>query len=260
VVDGLARTRDVIALLEQRGIASTWGVVGGCCCASLDELRDRAPRAFPMVSGRLDAALRARPDSEWQILFCPEMVDAIAGSNVIEVGSHGFLHLVPNGVPAAVLRDDVAASVEVLRARTGKDVQSFIPPQNYHWPDEAFAGTGIEYVRHTPVVLGYPYSDPRSPAKFARLFNDFVRPVPHGGVAKLLFLRIDRGARLWNAQLQLIRRLIEAGDGAVYCFSHPHNLDSDEVLARFTELCDVLAQARDKGELRFRRFFRELRH
>ena len=160
-----------------------------------------------------------------------------------------------------VLQSDVAASVARLRG-LGRDVDSFIPPQNYFWPDEAFVGTGIRYVRHTPHVCGYAYSDPRRPAKFVRLWNDLVSPVSYADAreppVRLLFLRIDRGARLWERQLRMIRRLLTSGAGSLYCFSHPHNLDSAPLVHRFTQLCEAVGEAATAGTLTFCKFFRQL--
>jgi peptidoglycan/xylan/chitin deacetylase (PgdA/CDA1 family) len=261
VVSGLEQTANVMRVLRQRGIPSTWGVVGACCYSNLEELRAAAPRAFAAVEEQLQVLARKR-DSYLEVLFCRGAVDSIAQSSVIELASHGFVHLTPVGMETRVLQDDVVASARVLRKLGGKEVESFIPPQNYHWPDEAFAGSGIRYIRHTPSVFGHPYSDPRTPAKFARLWNDFIHPVRYassqGDGARLLFLRIDRGERLWNVQLALIRRLLNSGRGSLYLFSHPHNLDTPLVVGRFAQLCDLIAASRDRGAVQFTKFVREL--
>ena len=261
VVAGLSQTERVIDILNQSAIPSTWGVVGGCCSHSLAELRDIAPQAYDAVATPLETLSRYR-SSYSDVLFCRDVVRAIARSSLIELASHGFLHLTPSGLSPAILQADVAASARVLRQVSGKSIESFIPPQNYHWPDEAFAGSGIRYVRHTPSVFGYPYSDARKPAKFARLWNDFIHPVEYhnsrGESARLLFLRIDRGELLWNAQLALIRRLLTSASGSLYCYSHLHNLDTPLALRRFAQLCDVVGAARDRGRLEFCGFFRDL--
>lgn len=261
VLGGLEQTDSVIQVLEQRRIPSTWGVVGGCCCDSLDEVRERATAIFAIVEKKL-RLLRERRPAFARLLFCRRTVERIAGSAPIDVGSHGFMHLVPTGLDERVLQQDIVASTRALREIRGADIQSFIPPQNYVWPDSAFAGTGIRYVRHTPRIFGYEYSDPSAPAKLSRLWNDLWRPVDHrgsrGDPAKLLFLRIDRGARIWEAQLRLIRRLFVQGTGAIDLFTHPHNLDAPSVVHRFTQLCDLVAESRDRGKLSFRKFVREL--
>lgn len=257
VVRGLERTPQILAAL--RSIPSTWGVVAGCCAASLEELQARAPDAFHVVEPQL-AALAQRRRAYRDVLFCADVVRAIGRAADVELASHGFLHLLPAGVPTVVLRSDVAASVVSLRG-IASNLDSFIPPQNYDWPDEALIGTGIRYVRHTPVVCGYAYSDPRRAAKFARLWNDLVSPVSHGGSehpARLLFLRIDRGARLWERQLRLIRRLLSSEVGSLYLFSHPHNLDAAHLVRRFTQLCEVIGEAAAAGRLTFSKFFRQL--
>jgi peptidoglycan/xylan/chitin deacetylase (PgdA/CDA1 family) len=261
VVDGLACTGDVIETLRRNALPSTWGIVGACGCNSLEQLRAAAPEAFNVVQGQLAALSQRRPAYE-EVLFCPSVVQRIAGCESIELGSHGFLHLTPGGVPVPVLRDDVCASTRMLGSVSGKPVTSFIPPQNYFWPDDAFAGSGIRYIRHTPWVLGFSYSDPGVPAKFARLWNDFVWPVAesdaHGNQARLLFLRIDRGASLWDAQLRQIRHLLAGAQGSLHCFSHPHNLDTPAIVRRLAQLCELVGEARDRGRLRFGHFFREL--
>jgi len=261
VVSGLEQTANVMEVLRERAIPSTWGVVGACCYSSLEELREAAPRAFAAVEQQVQALARNR-GSYLEVLFCRDAVGSIAQSTVIELASHGFVHLTPVGMDTGILRDDVVASAHVLRKLGGKEVVSFIPPQNYHWPDEAFAGSGIRYIRHTPSVFGHPYSDPRIPAKFARLWNDFIYPVRHASGrtddARLLFLRIDRGERLWNAQMALIRRLLNSARGSLYLFSHPHNLDTPLIVERFAQLCDLIASSRDRGALQFTRFVREL--
>jgi peptidoglycan/xylan/chitin deacetylase (PgdA/CDA1 family) len=263
VLDGHQHVPAVIETLDRHQLQSTWGVVGACCCTSLEELQSRAPHAFPTVAPRITNLVHRRPAYR-EALFCPDTVRAIERAPKIELGSHGFVHIVPNGLSPVVLRDDVAASVSVLREMTGREVRSFIPPQNYVWPDQAFDCTGIRFIRHTPSVCGFPYCDPRVPAKLSRLWNDFIRPVAHvqepGGPnpARLLFLRIDRGRRLWRMQLDMIRALLRSGSGSLYCFSHPHNLDSAVVLERFGEFCEVIANAREQGRLTNGRFVRLL--
>ncbi|HEY4365967.1 MAG TPA: polysaccharide deacetylase family protein [Steroidobacteraceae bacterium] len=261
VVAGLEQSGKVLEVLRAAGIPTTWGIVGGCCHRSLQTLQQAAPEAYALVEAQLDELVKRRRDYA-SVLFCPETVVDISREPGIEVGSHGFLHLVPNAVPARVLRSDVAASVEALRATCGVTVASFIPPQNYDWPDAAFADTGIRYVRHTPMLFGHPYSSPAVGAKFARLWNDLIVPVEHRNgadrSARMFFLRLDRGAALWNGQLRMLRELIAVGQGCVFCYSHPHNLDTPVAIARFAQLCDVVATAKERDQLDFRRFFREL--
>jgi peptidoglycan/xylan/chitin deacetylase (PgdA/CDA1 family) len=257
VVGGLEHTPQI--LLALTGIPSTWGVVAGCCAESVDELQARVPAAFHLVGPQL-AALAQRRRAYREVLFCADAVRTIGRSAGVELASHGFLHLLPAGVPTAVLRSDVTASVAALRGLAGS-IESFIPPQNYEWPDEALVGTGIRYVRHTPIVCGYAYSDPRKAAKLARLWNDLVKPVSYGDgerPVRLLFLRIDRGARLWERQLRMIRRLLSSRAGSLYCFSHPHNLGSAPLVCRFAQLCEAVGEAAAAGRLTFGRFFRQL--
>jgi peptidoglycan/xylan/chitin deacetylase (PgdA/CDA1 family) len=261
VLKGLEQTPAILAALARSGIPSTWGVVGACCAGSIEELRERAPAAFSAVGLQL-ATLTQRRHACREVLFCRDAVAAIAQSAQVELASHGFLHLVPTMLPLAVLQSDVAASVASLRTFCAGALESFIPPQNYHWPDEAFVGSSMRYVRHTPSVGGYEYSDPRKPAKVLRLWNDLVRPVGYanrdGESAWLLFLRIDRGARLWEAQLRLIRRLLVCSEGSLYCFTHPHNLDSAVLVRRFGQLCEAIGEAAGRGAVTFTRFFRKL--
>jgi hypothetical protein len=157
---------------------------------------------------------------------------------------------------------DVLASVKAVRATTGRDALSFIPPQNFEWPEEAFRGSGIRFIRHTPTVFGCPYSDSGTLAKLSRLWNDFVLPKSHYGTngrdAKLLFLRIDRGALLWNTQKLLMRRLLASGERALFFFSHPHNIDSTSMLGRFEEFCEIIATARQRSGVTFAPFAKEL--
>jgi peptidoglycan/xylan/chitin deacetylase (PgdA/CDA1 family) len=261
VVAGLEHTPAVLDVLERTRLVSLWGVVGACCHQSLDELRARAPRAYATVEPRLRALAAHRPGFE-RALFCRDVVTRIARHQHIELGSHGFLHLIPQGLDVAVLREDVCASTATLRELAGRAIESFIPPQNYRWPDAAFEGSGIRFVRHTPSVFNYEYSDPRVPAKFARLWNDFVAPVGHrdvhGAPAQLVFLRIDRGARLWDTQMRLFERLLRRRGGSLFCFTHPHNLDSPEILRRFAQFCELVAAARDRGDISFGGFAREI--
>jgi len=260
VVRGLEQTPAILAALARHAIPSTWGVVGACCAESLDELQQRAPAAYAAVEQQL-AALVNRGGTYREVLFCQDTVVAIGRSVRVELASHGFVHLVPGALPLSVLQSDVAASIACLRPLCDGALESFVPPQNYRWPDEAFAGSGMRYVRHTPRVGGYAYSDPHRRAKFARLWNDLVRPVNHGECgrsARLLFLRIDRGRRLWEAQLRLIRRLLAADSGSLYCFSHPHNLDSRPLVHRFDQLCEAVGDAASRGAVTFCKFFHEL--
>ncbi len=260
VVAGLAQTPQILAVLARNRIPSTWGVVAACCASSVEELRGNAPTAFRVVEGQL-VALAARRRSYGEALFCADAVATISRTAGVTLASHGFLHLLPVGVATSVLQSDVATSVTRLRG-LGGDVDSFIPPQNYYWPDEAFVGTSIRYVRHTPHICGYAYSDPRRPAKFARLWNDLVSPVSYADArerpVRLLFLRFDRGRRVWERQLGMIRRLLGAGDGSLYCFSHPHNLDSAPLVRRFMQLCEAVGEAANAGRLNFCKFFRQL--
>jgi peptidoglycan/xylan/chitin deacetylase (PgdA/CDA1 family) len=260
VAAGLEHTPAVIGALTRYAIPSTWGVVAACSAESVEELAAQAPDAFRVVEPQL-ATLASRRRDYRRVLFCPQAVTTISRAAGVELASHGLLHLLPGGIAVPVLRSDVAASVARLRT-TGAAVESFIPPQNYHWPDEALTGMGIRYVRHTPKVFGFAYSDPRPPAKIARLWNDLIRPVSYRGGrehnVRLLFLRIDRGAGAWERQLRLIRQLLGAGAGSLYCFSHPHNLDSTTLVRRFTQLCEAVRDAAAAGSLTFGKFFRQL--
>jgi|SRR5437588_3618967 len=260
VVAGLAQTPQILAALARNRIPSTWGVVAACCASSVEDLRANAPTAFRVVEGRL-VALAARRGSYAEALFCADAVATISRAAGVTLASHGFLHLLPVGVATSVLQSDVATSVTCLRG-FGSDVDSFIPPQNFYWPDEAFVGTSIRYVRHTPHVCGYAYSDPRRTAKFARLWNDLVSPVSYADAGehpvRLLFLRVDRGRRLWERQLGMIRRLLSSGAGSLYCFSHPHNLSSTPLVHRFAQLCEAVGEAAIAGRLTFCKFFRQL--
>ncbi len=257
---GLDRCGNVVDVLQRAGIPSTWGIVGGCCCRSLEELRERSAQGYNVVATQLEKLKSRRPEYA-SLLFCPDAMKPIIGSPLIEIGSHGFMHLVPTHLPVTLLQADIVASVRVLRELTGKAIESFIPPQNYRWPDGAFSQSGIKYIRHTPTVFGHSYSAPDTAAKFARLWNDFVAPVDHsepsGQNARLLFLRIDRGRMFWKRQLRMLRSLLGAGRGSVYCFTHPHNLDTPAIIARFAEFCDVVAEYRAEGKLVFRKFLRE---
>lgn len=248
----------IVETLRRAGIPSTWGIVGACCFDRIDELAAIGPSAFATVQPRL-ADVRARADHR-ALLFAPDLVAAIAASELIEVGSHGFMHLVPDGVPIEILHEDVAASVSVLERAVGRPIRSFIPPQNYHWPDAAFSGTSVTRVRHTPRVWGIPYSAPRRAAKVARLWNDFARPATHrdasGTRAQLVFLRTDRGPAAWRTQLRMLRRRLARNAGALACYTHPHNLYSPVHLQRFAELCDVIAEARARQTVSFGPFVR----
>jgi peptidoglycan/xylan/chitin deacetylase (PgdA/CDA1 family) len=261
VLAGLDHTPEVLDVLSRTRLPSLWGVVGACCHSSLEELAAVAPRAYAKVEPSLRAMAAHRPQYA-RALFCPDTVERIARHEFIELASHGFLHLTPRSADADVLREDVAASTAKLGAISGRHIESFIPPENYDWPDAAFSGSGIRFVRHTPSVFAYSYSDPRVPAKFARLWNDFVAPVAHrdeqGRPARLLFLRLDRGARLWDAQLRLFERLLRKRGASLFCFTHPHNLDSPVAVRRFAQFCELVATARDRGDVTFRGFAREI--
>jgi peptidoglycan/xylan/chitin deacetylase (PgdA/CDA1 family) len=261
VLGGLEQSNRVADLLAARGIPSTWGVVGACCLESLQGLGEAAPGVFASLAEPL-RELSERRKSYTEVLFCRAHIAAIARAPLIEVGSHGFMHLLPMGLPTSLLRDDVIASVQTLRVTTGREIVSFIPPQNYHWPDEAFRRTGIRYVRHSPTVLGYSYSDPRIPAKLSRLWNDLIRPSRYARKvaerSRLVFLRVDRGGAVWKSQLLMLQGLLTRGAGSVFCFTHPHNLDTPLRVQRFAQFCDQVAELRERGRLSFRNFAREL--
>jgi glycosyltransferase involved in cell wall biosynthesis/peptidoglycan/xylan/chitin deacetylase (PgdA/CDA1 family) len=261
VIEGNAHVMEVIQLLGRLGLQSTWGVVGACSYADIGQLRDRAPRSFQAIEGRLKALSGRRADY-LQALFCPGTVEAISRAAHIELGSHGFLHLEASQNPPATLQEDVIASVRALRQISGKAVQSFIPPRNFYWPDEVFSETQIKYVRHAPRILGRTYSDIRTPARLARLWNDFIRPTraesSMGEAALLIYLRLDRGASLWNSQLRLLRRLLHAGSGMLYCYTHPHNLDTRAAIWRLQELCELVGEYRERNKLICPPFAREV--
>jgi len=260
-IDGTERTLEVVDVLERGRVPSTWAVVGGCCCTSLDELQRRAPRPFAAVQPQLERLQRSRRDYE-RILFCPSVVQALAQRDLIEVGSHGFLHLIPAGLDTAVLQEDVAASVKLLQESYGRRVLSFVPPQNYFWPREAFAQTPIRYVRHSPIVYGRPYSARGLVVKLLRMGNDVLRPTRHpirsGEHAALVFLRIDRGSGMWRVQLKTLRDAFRRMTGTVYCFTHPHNFHSSAAVRRLAELCDLVQEYRERRALEFRPFARDL--
>jgi peptidoglycan/xylan/chitin deacetylase (PgdA/CDA1 family) len=261
VVGGRILTERVLSLLERYSIPSVWGIVGACCASNLDSLRNAAPAAYQCVAADLEDLRRIRPGYA-EVLFCPDLVRRIASSPLVEIGSHGFLHLYPLGLDPEVLRSDVQASVEALRSATGRNAVSFIPPQNFEWPEAAFEGSGIRFIRHTPSVLGFAYSDARAPAKLSRLWNDFVLPTSQRGSdgrdAKLLFLRLDRGDALWRAQKMLMRRLLASGRRTIFFYSHPHNLDTPALLQRFEEFCEIIATARERDGLAFAPFAKEV--
>lgn len=260
VKGGLQQIGNIVEALQVSHVSSTWGIVGGCCCSSLDDLFDAAPQVYQVVKRDLQAVASRRDLSG--ALFCNDVVKEIAKSPYIEVGSHSFFHLVPTQLEHWILRDDVAASIKAISGSTGKQVSSFIPPQNYYWPDEAFAATTIRYVRHTPSIFGYEYSQPCTGAKLSRLWNDLVAPAGYR-VGKqdnvyLFFLRVDRGSYVWQAQVQMFRRLLKTATGSVFCYIHPHNLDKPLFVQRFKDFCAIVADAREKGMLSFCNFFREL--
>jgi hypothetical protein len=58
--------------------------------------------------------------------------------------------------------------------------------------------------------------------------------------------------------VRLLQRILSGGSGSVFCYSHPHNLDSTLILQRFADLCDLVAEYRELGRVRFRKFIREL--
>src|SRR5262249_49741931 len=104
VVRGVALSPEVVEVLARHRIPSTWGVVGGCSCNDVDELRVMAPRAFAAVQSDLDelCAHRRRPS---EVLFGRRTVEMIGRQDYIDLGSHGFLHLIPAGMPTDVLRE-----------------------------------------------------------------------------------------------------------------------------------------------------------
>ena len=145
---------------------------------------------------------------------------------------------------------------------SGKTVRSFIAPRNFYWPDEVFSETQIKYVRHAPRILGQRYSDVRIPARLARLWNDFILPTKaegsNGAAALLIYLRLDRGASLWNSQMRLLRQLLTSGSGVLYCYTHPHNLDTPQSISRLQELCEIVGECRERGKLVCPPFAREV--
>ena len=56
VVEGNGHVAEVIQLLGRLGMQSTWGVVGACCYADIEELRQSAPRSFHAVDSRIRRA------------------------------------------------------------------------------------------------------------------------------------------------------------------------------------------------------------
>ena len=261
VIEGNGHVAEVIQLLGRLGMQSTWGVVGACCYADIEELRQSAPRSFHAVGSQLSALVARRADYS-QALFCRGTVEAIARAAHIELASHGFLHLVAPKNSLATLQEDVAASVRALGQFSRETVRSFIAPRNFYWPDEAFSKTQIKYVRHAPRILGQSYSDVNIPARLARLWNDFILPTKtessNGTAALLIYLRLDRGASLWSSQLRLLRRLLTSGSGLLYCYTHPHNLDTPHSISRLQELCELVGECRERGKLVCPPFAREV--
>ena len=261
VVEGNGHVAEVIQLLGRLGMQSTWGVVGACCCGDIDEVRQSAPRPFRAVAGQLNELASRRSDYA-EALFCRGTVEAIARAAHIELASHGFLHLVAPKNSSATLQEDAAASVRALGQFSGKPVRSFIAPRNFYWPDEAFSETQIQYVRHAPRILGQNYSDISTPARLARLWNDFISPTQvessNGTAALLIYLRLDRGASLWSSQLRLLRRLLTSGSAVLYCYTHPHNLDNPHSISRLQELCELVGECRERDKLICPPFAREV--
>jgi peptidoglycan/xylan/chitin deacetylase (PgdA/CDA1 family) len=246
VIEGNDHVAEVIQLFGRLGMQSTWGVVGACCYGDIDELRQSAPRSFHTVGSQLNALLARRADYS-RALFCRGTVDAIARAADIELASHGFLHLGAPANSSATLQEDVAASVRALAQFSRKTIRSFIAPRNFYWPDEAFSKTQIKYVRHAPKILGQSYSGISIPARLARLWNDFILPTniesSKGEAAVLIYLRLDRGESLWSSQLRLLRRLLTSGSGILYCYTHPHNLDTLHSILRLQQFANSSANA-----------------
>lgn len=261
VKTGIANTPKLLEILETHGVRSTWGTVGAMCAAELEDLRAIAPRPFESILGDLEQFRRSC--ATWSDMLCqPEIVKAVAAAPLVEVASHGLLHLTPRNASPEVFAEDVRISVRVLEETVRRHVVSFIPPQNYFWPNETYAGSGVRFVRHTPRVFGYSYSDPRRGAKVARLWNDLVSPVAdedaEGGKVWLAFLRMDRGAAVWRRQFAMLRRLIDGGRGSLFCYMHPHNLDSPAALSHFANFCAAVSAARDRNVVGYRPFLRRV--
>ena len=45
---------------------------------------------------------------------------------------------------------------------------------------------------------------------------------------------------------------------SVFFYSHPHNLDTPEMLGRFEEFCELVADARERGGIEFAPFAKEV--
>jgi len=231
------------------------------CAAEPGDLQAIAPRPLESIQGDLEQFRRSC--TTWSgMLFQPEVVKAVAACPLVEVASHGLLHLTPRNASPEVFAEDVRISVRVLEETVRRHVISFIPPQNYFWPNETYARSGVRFVRHTPRVFGYSYSDPRRGAKVARLWNDLVRPAEdedaEGEKVWLAFLRLDRGATVWRRQFAMLRRLIDGGRGSLFCYTHPHNLDSPAPLSHFAEFCAAVAAASEREVLGHRPFLRRV--
>ena len=258
---GSSNVARILEILEAFAIPSTWGIVAACCIPDMDRLQGIAPALFDAVRDPL-SELRRSCEGWRGMLFRPDLVKAVAASRLVEVGSHGFLHLTPRTASSDTFVEDVRVSVRLLEETLQRPVASFIPPRNYFWPDRAFAGTGIHFVRHTAVLFLYQYSDPGRGAKAARLWNDLVSPVANedadGGKVWFAFLRTDRGDAVWRRQLALLRNLVEHREGSLFCYTHPHNLDTAVSLARFGQFCDMVSSAQQRDLVGYRPFLRHV--
>jgi peptidoglycan/xylan/chitin deacetylase (PgdA/CDA1 family) len=258
---GSSNVPQVLEILETHQIPSTWGIVAACCVSDVDQLQRIAPPLLESAHGALNE-LQQSCEGWRGLLFRPDLVRSVAASSLVDVGSHGFLHLTPRSASSEMFAEDVRISIRLLQDTVRGPVVSFIPPRNYFWPDQVYAGTGVHFVRHTPRIFLYQYSDPRRGAKFARLWNDLVSPVAtedaNGAKAWFVFLRTDRGDAVWRRQRSLLHDLVERREGSLFCYTHPHNLDTAVSLARFGEFCEMVSSARQRERVAYRSFLRQV--
>jgi peptidoglycan/xylan/chitin deacetylase (PgdA/CDA1 family) len=126
----------VLELFRQYGVHATWATVGMMFCSSGAELRRHLPHRLPAYSdpGQSpygDLTGIGRDESEDPFHFASSLIETIRSVPNQEIGSHTFSHYycLEDGQDREAFRDDLAAALEVARAR-GVTLRSLVFPRN----------------------------------------------------------------------------------------------------------------------------------
>lgn len=255
---------DVLASMEEHGIAATWAIVGHLFlaqCSATNGLKHPEivrPSYEWMKSDwyELDPASSVEQAPTW---YGPDLVKMIRECRVPqEIGSHAFGHLIagePGCTPESFASDIVAC--HAAAAEAGVELRSFVYPRNSIGHLDTLAASGFTAYRGaTPPPFadapGWQRKVMKTVDHIRPLSATAVRPSLHAGMANVphtyMFNPDSRTARrfgttIWSSMIQRRLRHAVRTSSMFHLWFHTHNLATNRERAR-VGMDDLFATAR----------------